>query len=513
MADATRELQILISARDEASKVLSDVSGGLSSMKSRLEPVIGGLKEIGFVGLGAAAGLGALLTKAAFAGANLQRLDKTLEVVAKNTGISNKKLKEMKDTLAEVNTRGSAATETILTFAQTGLAAETDFKKFVSTTKDFAAAAGVSSDVAVKQFTQSIVRLQPELLSAYGIELNLNQVYGEAAAAIGKKVVEMTAEEKRQAFLNEIYRQGGNVLGVYAETYNTAGKNVLSLQDRFRELMEMIGSLLTPAFQEFTSLLNRELTKIVEWFRTHPEEVKKWGEQIRQIATQVIEIFKQIVIFLIQNKEIIIGVFVALGIGLAVLVGAFLVAHAVAIAVFAAIVIAVTLLLKAWNSNFLGIRTITETVFNWITKTAWPALKNTFEAIKSVVGSVAGFFIDKFNAIKGAVEAVIGAISRLIEAAQNLAKRAAGGLKIPGFQHGGYVPGSYSEAVPAILHGGERVIPRTGVDVNQAQSPSVSINISGNFNLDSQERVNELADRIIGILGRQNELAAKGLGV
>jgi hypothetical protein len=130
---------------------------------------------------------------------------------------------------------------------------------------------------------------------------------------------------------------------------------------------------------------------------------------------------------------------------------------------------------------------------------------------------ITGGWVTKFNMMRQAVDAVVGAIRGLISAAQDLASRAAKGLKIPGFQHGGFVQGSYSQAVPAILHGGERVVPRTGTDVNSGGMVGgggpVTINISGSFNLDSESRVQELANKISDVLGRQNELAGKGIGI
>lgn len=517
MADQTRELQILITARDEASKAINGASGALDNFRDRAKPVIGGLREIGIVAAVAAAGFVAFTAKAAFAGANLERLDKTLEVVAKNAGISKKSLNEMRDSLAEVNTRGSAATETILTFARSGLAANIDFKKFVSTTKDFAAASGVSSDQAIKQFTQSIIRLQPELLSAYGIEFNLSQLYRETAKELGKGVIELTAMEKRQALLNEVQRQGVLVQGAYAETYTTAGKNILSIQDRFRELTEMIGSVLTPAFQQFTNLLNVELTKIVEWFRTNPETVAEWGAKIAVAGQDVINTFRTMVVFLIDNKEIILGVFVALGLGLATLAAAFIAAHAVALAVFAAITVAVTVFAKVYNANFLGIKTVTEAFMNWFSNIGVPTFQKNFNSLKAFTTSLKDVWVSNFNKIKGVIDAVAGAIRSVISAAQELASKVAGGLNIPGlsFQHGGFVPGASNQPVPAILHGGERVVPRTGTDVNSGGGggPSISISITGDFHLDSDSRVQELADKIIRVLGRQNELASIGVSI
>lgn len=444
-------------------------------------------------------------------------MDKTLEVVGRNTGISTDQIKEMKDTLAEVNTRGSAATNTILTFARSGLIAETDFKKFVGTVKDFAAGAGVSSDQAIQQFTQSIIRLQPELLSTYGIELNLNQVYTEAAEALGKTATELEANEKRQALLNEVYRQGASVVGVYAETYDTAGKNVLSIQDRLRELWEFIGTILNPAFREFTGVVQSSLKEFVESIRTNEEGIKIWGETFRGIAVQIIESFKSIVSFIGENKEILIGIFVALGLGLAVLGVAFVAAHIVAIAVFTGIVALVTVLAKAWNSNFLNIKDITETVFAWLRDTAWPIVQTVFGFIGRQIKDTAQLWIERFNAIKGAVESVIGAIQRVISAAQEMSNKVKGGLKIPGFQSGGVVPGPVGAPQMAVVHGGEEVIPvdrarAGGGGGSGGMAFTVNIGIYAGSEIEKRNIARELYASLVQLANAQNRTVSEMMG-
>jgi len=79
-------------------------------------------------------------------------------------------------------------------------------------------------------------------------------------------------------------------------------------------------------------------------------------------------------------------------------------------------------------------------------------------------------------------------------------------------QHGGIIPGPIGAPVPILAHAGERVVPRSGADVGGGTGSTVNINITGQLVVDNETRVNELADRIGRMLGRQNELARYGLG-
>jgi len=134
------------------------------------------------------------------------------------------------------------------------------------------------------------------------------------------------------------------------------------------------------------------------------------------------------------------------------------------------------------------------------TKKAQEAGKNLETANNGIAGT--------FDRVR---DAIGGALAKLGEWLKQKANESGGGRT---YQHGGFISGPVNQAVPAILHGGERVVPRTGVDVNSGGSGgAVSINISGNFQLDSDSRMQSFADMVIDKLNRQNELASRGVSV
>jgi tape measure domain-containing protein len=141
-------------------------------------------------------------------------------------------------------------------------------------------------------------------------------------------------------------------------------------------------------------------------------------------------------------------------------------------------------------------------IFNQSKDNAVGAMKTMFDLVNGWWGKIKDIF-----------DSIVSAAGRAIDAAQ---RGFNAGKGVTSHQHGGFIPGSFDQAVPAILHGGERIIPRNGVDVNPAPSgggSGMSINFSGPVYMDSDDRVSELADKIIRVIGRQNELAGKGIGV
>lgn len=181
----------------------------------------------------------------------------------------------------------------------------------------------------------------------------------------------------------------------------------------------------------------------------------------------------------------------------------------------AAIGLAVAALHETWKQNLFGIQQKTQALVDWYKKYVLGFFENEFvKKMLTAIDIVSFGFISKFKLMIDVVEGLVGGIRSVISASESLANKVKGGLKVPGFQHGGFVPGGITDAVPAILHGGERVIPRTGTDVNPTGgSANININFSGPISMDSEDRVQDLADRIGRILGRQTELAGKGLAI
>lgn len=139
--------------------------------------------------------------------------------------------------------------------------------------------------------------------------------------------------------------------------------------------------------------------------------------------------------------------------------------------------------------------------------------------IEYVVIPAIEFWIRQITSTINAIKGLIGWLKDAYEWIRKVfsSKSAKFEVKTGGggsYQHGGFINAPFGQAVPALLHGGERVVPRTGVDVNQGGGiGQVSINFTGPVSMDSDARVQDLAQRIIDLLGRQNELASKGLAI
>lgn len=133
-------------------------------------------------------------------------------------------------------------------------------------------------------------------------------------------------------------------------------------------------------------------------------------------------------------------------------------------------------------------------------KTLEPATKAVINVLKTVV--------DLISKVSSAIGKLPNG-SKILDAAIKSGFRTAfPGL--PKFASGGFVGGKLGEPQLAVVHGGEKVLSPNMQDAGGSMG-GITINMSGSFNLDSEQRVDELARRITQMLGRQTELARIGV--
>jgi len=292
-----KELQVVITAKNEATKEFRKLGSQLREINSRFSTERKVLIGVGAGMAAVATGAGYLTYQIAETGMTFSRLGKNVEVVAKNMGIGKDQIDEWTNSLRDANLYGVEARETLLTFIQGGISSMTDMKKFTLVAKDYAASIGVSSKKGVKDFTKAIGTLRPELLDQYRITLNLTEVYKKHASSIGKKVSEMTGEEKRLALLNEIYKQHDKtVKGIYGETYDEASKAISSIMDAWSGVKAYLGLVLAPGIQAVAVPMRDFLKSSVVWLGENEAMLKQWGEVLRTEVGAKIDEVKQKVI-------------------------------------------------------------------------------------------------------------------------------------------------------------------------------------------------------------------------
>jgi phage-related protein len=243
------------------------------------------------------------------AGMGASRLSKVVDVMAKNLGISKDTIVEWRKELAEANVTGSSANDILSQLMQSGLHTKVEFKKLSLVAKDFAAGTldpltgqAMSSKEGLRNLTKAIVTLRPELLESMKIEMNLVKVYGDAAEELGKKVDQLTYEEKQMAMLNEVYRiHERSAKGLYEGTYDTANKALSSIGDAWKTLTENIGMIFEPALQRVFTSFRDMLKGANKWFLDNAKTAEEWGERVAKKGEDLAEVINDAIGKIIQN--------------------------------------------------------------------------------------------------------------------------------------------------------------------------------------------------------------------
>lgn len=139
-------------------------------------------------------------------------------------------------------------------------------------------------------------------------------------------------------------------------------------------------------------------------------------------------------------------------------------------AIVAGIVAGAYWIYKNWDTVKAGL----EKIWNSIKATfisVWDGIANAFKSvINGIIGTVEGWA----NAVVGAVNTIIKALNKIHVSVPDWVPKYGGksfgidlplaaNVSLPRYEHGGIVQGARGEEVPAILHGGEQVIPASGV--------------------------------------------------
>lgn len=139
--------------------------------------------------------------------------------------------------------------------------------KLARVAQDAAVIAGINSSQAFERLARGIQKMEPELLDELGITLNRTTAYQAYSAVIGKTAKELTELEKKQAILNEIYRQAEVVGGSYEASMGTAGKQAQSLARHVEELQLAIGNAFLPVYEakiQFMTAMWKEMRRFID---------------------------------------------------------------------------------------------------------------------------------------------------------------------------------------------------------------------------------------------------------
>jgi len=267
-------VQILIKAKDEASKEINKVKGSLDGLGSEGGKSTEGLgldfdSMVGAITTGtaiAAAAITAFKVTLDFAqeGAEIQRLQDTSAMLARSMGFDMDEIvaavsEASLGTVSDLDIMSSASKAMML---GVGSSAE-EMASLMEVAAIRGRALGLDATEAFDQIVRGIGRLSPKILDNLGIIVDADATYAAYAESIGKAASDLTEVEKRQALVNAVIADTAPLLaeaGGLTKDSASAWEEMSAAQKNYWDKMKSNASDLMVWWPEFWAAFYRAMT-------------------------------------------------------------------------------------------------------------------------------------------------------------------------------------------------------------------------------------------------------------
>lgn len=249
----TERIDILVSAQNRTGGAFNSVKQDLQG----LDNVAANLSR-GLSGIGAIAGAGAIV-------AGLQAIGSAIDELARRGAIFEQLGSVLQDYTATVGSSAQAFVDagrkasagTIADYdlilnanraIQFEVAKSSDqYAKLIELATALGRAQGISDSQALEFLTTGIARESRLILDNLGLIVDLDEATSAYAATIGKTAGDLTQAERKQAILNEAYRQGATALEANRDASDSAATNFERMDASIQNAKDSLGDLFAPA--------------------------------------------------------------------------------------------------------------------------------------------------------------------------------------------------------------------------------------------------------------------------
>ncbi len=297
----SKELQIILKAVDNASSEMKKVSQALNGMSTDVKTTSGSFGSmakavaVGNLAYGAivgtiksvASGISDLVKESVSLTGQLGQSKAVIYQLGENNNWSKKQIDSLVKSIREENKDMLTAVELTKTAIMTNMS-EKQALEIVTRGRDVAAASNKNSNEAIKSMMEAVVKLRPELLSEYGIQMNLNKVYSDASAQLGIKTSELTYAQKSQAMYNAMIAEATRMEGSYGEAMNSWYKISNSVKDGIVGLKLILGDMLDNAMKPSIEYVYKTIKSFQSWAFTEENEINPQLKATADIIGQVL---------------------------------------------------------------------------------------------------------------------------------------------------------------------------------------------------------------------------------
>lgn len=273
---ASRELELILRLRDEATKELQGFNSKLQSMKPQFQKMV-------MVGTAAFAAVGAGAYKATQAAIDAQEIFNRFDVVFGDVGDQAEAVaQDLRNNfgLAESSAKDllSSTGDMLTGFGMSGQAALDLSEKTNKLAVDLASFTNIEggADRASQALTKALLG-ERESVKELGIAILEEDVNAkvEAMKVAGEFTNETEREMKAIATLEIAMEQSKNAIGDYARTQDSAANQQRVQKEITKELSEAIGKTLIPIISDLKNKIEPVIKNITNWIKENEELTRK----------------------------------------------------------------------------------------------------------------------------------------------------------------------------------------------------------------------------------------------
>ena len=244
----TMEVRARLSAETaNFTRGFAQASQAVDQFSQKASPLRGVMTGIATGTAIATAAIVAFGVKSFMAAARVDELDYAINAVGKSTGLGYKVINDAAMAIRRQGIEMEIAQKSALKYAQNNL----DLSKAADVARiaqDLAIISGANSSETYNMLTHAIITGRSEVLKSVGIQQSAGQMNEVFAKSIGKTVTQLTYQEKQQAVLSGVVREGAKVQGTYEESMKAPGKILRSFPRVFNEIQIAMGGALLKGF-------------------------------------------------------------------------------------------------------------------------------------------------------------------------------------------------------------------------------------------------------------------------
>lgn len=260
-------ISFVISALDQTRQAFDSVGNGFRNLENQSRSSLGAIsaewkKAAGvmatFFSTYQAAGF---LKEVGLLAARHETLGVVMNKIGQNAGYNSAQMAAFDKALQSAGISMIESRQTLSQMAQAQLDL-TKSSELARVAQDAAVIGNINSSEAFQRLVYGIQSAQVEMLRTIGINVNFENSYAKAAAAMGRTAKSFTEAEKAEIRMNAALEAGGKIAGTYEAAMTTAGKQITSFSRYLEDFKVKMGQAFNPATAGMVDSLTQVMKKL-----------------------------------------------------------------------------------------------------------------------------------------------------------------------------------------------------------------------------------------------------------